>query len=50
MERRRFGMALDGLAEAIRIRPMVAEWAREDDDLESLRDDPAFQEMVDRRG
>ena len=42
--------ALDGLAEAIRIRPMVAEWAREDDDLESLRDDPAFQEMVDRRG
>ena len=42
--------AIRALAEAIRTRPKIAEWAREDDDLESLRDDPAFRELVDPDG
>ena len=46
VEGRRDG-ALAALAEAIRIRPEVAAWAREDDDLASLRDDPEFRALVD---
>ncbi len=42
--------ALEALAEAIRTRPKIAEWAREDDDLESLRDNPAFRKLVDLDG
>ncbi|MBV8219930.1 MAG: AraC family ligand binding domain-containing protein [Solirubrobacterales bacterium] len=38
--------ALGALAEAVRARPQIAEWAREDEDLESLRDDPAFRKLV----
>jgi predicted Zn-dependent protease len=38
--------ALEALAEAIRRRPKLAEWARKDDDLERLRDDPRFRELV----
>jgi predicted Zn-dependent protease len=49
VERRR-DEALEALAEAIRTRPKIAEWAREDDDFESLRDDPAFRELVDPDG
>lgn len=40
--------AIEALAEAIRIRPKAAEWAREDGDLESLHDDPEFRALVDR--
>ncbi len=40
--------ALAALAEAIRIQPEVAGWARDDDDLVILRDDPEFLALVDR--
>jgi Cupin domain len=40
--------ALAALAEAIRVQPEVAGWAREDDDLASLRQDPEFRALVDR--
>ena len=40
--------ALAALAEAIRIRPEVAGWAREDDDFASLRDDSEFRALIDR--
>jgi quercetin dioxygenase-like cupin family protein len=40
--------ALAELATAIRIRPEVAGWAREDDDFASLREDPEFRALVDR--
>jgi quercetin dioxygenase-like cupin family protein len=39
-------VALATLAEAIRIRPEVADWARDDDDFASLRDDPQFRALV----
>ncbi len=39
--------ALAALAKAIEIRPEVANWARDDDDLASLRDDPEFRALVD---
>jgi hypothetical protein len=39
--------ALAALSKAIRIRPSVAGWAREDEDLASLRDDPEFLALVD---
>jgi len=42
--------ALESLAEAIRTRPKMAESAREDGDLESLRDDPAFRDLVGLEG
>jgi quercetin dioxygenase-like cupin family protein len=45
VEGRRDG-ALEALRKAIGARPDVANWAREDDDLASLRDDPAFQALV----
>jgi tetratricopeptide (TPR) repeat protein len=38
--------ALAALREAIELSPDVAEWAREDEDLESLRDDPGFRALV----
>ena len=37
--------ALEHLREAIAGEPKVAEWAREDADLASLRDDPRFEEL-----
>ncbi len=39
--------ALAALAGAIRIRPEVAGWAREDDDFASLGEDPDFRALVD---
>jgi mannose-6-phosphate isomerase-like protein (cupin superfamily) len=39
--------ALAALARAVALRPKIAEWAREDDDLGSLRDDPEFRALVD---
>jgi quercetin dioxygenase-like cupin family protein len=38
--------ALDELRKAIDARPDVAGWAREDDDLVSLRDDPEFRALL----
>lgn len=38
--------ALDALRKAIGARPDVANWAHDDDDLASLRDDPEFQALV----
>jgi hypothetical protein len=40
--------ALAALTDAIRLRPAAAAWAREDEDLASLRDDPQFRALVDR--
>ena len=39
--------ALEALATAIRTRPDVAGWAGDDDELESLRDDPEFRALID---
>jgi quercetin dioxygenase-like cupin family protein len=39
--------ALDALRKAIAARPDVANWARGDDDLAGLRDDPEFRALVD---
>jgi len=39
--------ALEALRKAISARPDVASWARDDDDLESLRGDPEFRALVD---
>jgi hypothetical protein len=39
--------ALAALTKAIEIRPEVADWARDDDDFESLRDDRQFRALVD---
>jgi hypothetical protein len=38
--------ALEALRNAVAARPDVAGWARDDDDLESLRDDPEFRALV----
>jgi quercetin dioxygenase-like cupin family protein len=38
--------AIAALAKAIELSPDVAEWARGDDDLASLRDDPEFRALV----
>ena len=46
VEGRRDG-ALAALRRAIAARPEVASWARGDDDLESLREDPDFVALVD---
>ena len=43
----RTGAALAALRNAIAVRPDVANWARDDNDLASLRDDPEFQALVD---
>ena len=40
--------ALASLGEAIRLRPAAAGWARDDEDLASLRDDPEFLALVGR--
>ena len=45
VEGRRDG-ALDALRTAIGARPDVANWARDDDDLASLRGDPEFEALV----
>jgi hypothetical protein len=39
-------LALDHLSRAIADRPELAEWAREDDDLVSLRENPRFAELT----
>jgi quercetin dioxygenase-like cupin family protein len=39
--------ALAALRRAVAARPGVADWARSDDDFESLRDDPEFRALVD---
>jgi hypothetical protein len=38
--------ALAALRKAIRLRPQLAEWARKDDDFESLREESAFRSLV----
>ncbi len=38
--------ALDHLARAIEARPAFAEWAREDDDLAPLREEPRFAQLT----
>ncbi len=38
--------AVESLRTAVRLRAEIAEWAREDEDFESLRDDPGFQALV----
>ena len=38
--------ALEALRKAVAARPDVANWARDDDDLESLRGDPKFRALV----
>jgi hypothetical protein len=38
--------ALNWLARAIAIKPEIRAWAREDDDFEGLRADPAFVVMT----
>ncbi len=40
--------ALAALAKALSFRPGVAEWAREDEDLAALHDDPEFRSLLDR--
>jgi AraC-like ligand binding domain len=40
--------ALASLGEAIRLRPAAGGWARDDEDLASLRGDSTFQALVDR--
>jgi hypothetical protein len=37
--------AIARLAEALRLNPGLTEWSKEDPDLDSLRDDPAFQAL-----
>jgi hypothetical protein len=39
--------ALASLRNALELRPEVAAWARDDQDFESLRDDPEFRALVD---
>jgi quercetin dioxygenase-like cupin family protein len=39
------GAALASLRTAVELRPEAAGWAREDEDFESLRDDPEFQAL-----
>jgi hypothetical protein len=41
------GPALERLRRAIALRPACAAWARDDDDLVSLRDDPRFTQLLD---
>ncbi len=38
--------AIGSLREAIELRPEAAEWAREDEDFEGLRDDPEFRALA----
>ncbi|MBV9335035.1 MAG: AraC family ligand binding domain-containing protein [Solirubrobacterales bacterium] len=38
--------ALQALRRALALRPEVAEWARDDEDLERLRDDPEFRALA----
>jgi quercetin dioxygenase-like cupin family protein len=38
--------ALAALRQAVALSPDVVEWARDDEDFESLRDDPEFQALV----
>jgi tetratricopeptide (TPR) repeat protein len=38
--------ALASLRRAVELRPELANWAHEDDDLQSLRDDPEFRALV----
>ena len=40
--------ALDALRQAIDLRPELTEWAADDDDLSSLRDQPGFQDLLRR--
>jgi hypothetical protein len=40
--------ALRSLRAAIEARPEIVEWAREDEDLASLRDDPEFEALLQR--
>jgi quercetin dioxygenase-like cupin family protein len=40
--------ALAELRSAIEVEPEAADWARGDDELEALRDDPAFDSLVDQ--
>ncbi len=37
--------ALEELCEALRLNPRLVEWSKQDPDLESLRDDPAYQAL-----
>jgi hypothetical protein len=39
---------LTALRRALELKPGIAEWARGDEDLESLRGDPGFQALLDR--
>ena len=39
-------LALAALAEAIRLEPAAAGWARDDDDFASLRDEPGFRALI----
>ncbi len=41
--------ALAALRRAIQLEPEVRDWARQDDDFETLRADPAFGSLVDQR-
>jgi hypothetical protein len=38
--------ALAALRTAVELKPEVAEWARDDDDFESVRDDPGFRALT----
>ncbi|HYB29189.1 MAG TPA: hypothetical protein VEF89_21430 [Solirubrobacteraceae bacterium] len=38
--------ALASLHRALELRPDLAKWARDDADLESLRDDPEYRALV----
>jgi hypothetical protein len=38
--------ALAALRRAVELKPQVADWAREDKDFESLRDDPEFRALA----
>ncbi len=39
--------ALASLSRAVELEPEAAEWARRDEDLESLRDEPEFRALID---
>jgi mannose-6-phosphate isomerase-like protein (cupin superfamily) len=39
--------AIESLREAVRLKAETAEWAREDSDFASLRDDPRFASLID---
>ncbi|MBN1966590.1 MAG: hypothetical protein JW910_18200, partial [Anaerolineae bacterium] len=39
--------AIETLGEALRLQPRLIEWSRQDSDLASLRDDPAYQALYD---